>query len=321
MEPCPVCRSPLIQPPVPTGTSSRTIHCPRCGHFSLGDRATALLDQASGNQRAVVSYAIHRMPRQKYQPVPQVAFEDVQNILKTERLPSPPQQANLLILLLGRTQPSNIQPLVLSPYCLEGEIGAAISGDAGVHAWQYFADYLKEQQLITYHVGNDEQIRLMLTIPGWSRFEELQRETSDSRAAFMAMKFGDDELDALFREHLTPAVADTGFRLERLDTNPKPGLIDARMDVEIRAARFMVADLTQGSHGAYWEAGFAAGLGRPVFYTCKKEYFEREGPHFDTSHHYTVLWEPAAPEKAMEELKAAIRRAFPADSKIRDGAR
>jgi nucleoside 2-deoxyribosyltransferase len=66
---------------------------------------------------------------------------------------------------------------------------------------------------------------------------------------------------------------------------------------EIRMCRFLIADLTCGNQGAYWEAGYAEGLGKPVIYTCNKSYFDKEGTHFDTNHHQTVLWDPARLEQ------------------------
>jgi nucleoside 2-deoxyribosyltransferase len=63
-------------------------------------------------------------------------------------------------------------------------------------------------------------------------------------------------------------VAATGFILRRLDDEPKAGLIDDRMRAEIQASRFVIVDLTHMNRGAYWEAGYAEGLGKPVIYTC-----------------------------------------------------
>jgi hypothetical protein len=79
--------------------------------------------------------------------------------------------------------------------------------------------------------------------------------------AFIAMPFGDSFLDKVFSECFRPAVAVTGFDLRRLDTHPKAGSIDDRLRVEIRGARFLIAELTGANPGAYWEAGFAEGLG------------------------------------------------------------
>jgi nucleoside 2-deoxyribosyltransferase len=119
-------------------------------------------------------------------------------------------------------------------------------------------------------------------------------------------------VDEVFR----PAVEQTGFRLEHLDDEPAAGQIDDRLRVEIRMCRFLIADLTDDNRGAYWEAGYAEGLGKPVIYTCNKFYFEKEGTHFDTNHHQTVVWDPGNPNKAAEDLKATIRATLPFEAKM-----
>jgi nucleoside 2-deoxyribosyltransferase len=88
------------------------------------------------------------------------------------------------------------------------------------------------------------------------------------------------------------------------------------MMVDIRAAAFVVADLTGASAGAYWEAGFASGLGRPVIYTCEESSFSDS--HFDTNHHVTIKWSAASPERAASDLKAMIRNALPDRAKMTD---
>jgi hypothetical protein len=73
--------------------------------------------------------------------------------------------------------------------------------------------------------------------------------------AFMAMEYDDEALDKYVQDHFAPAVAETGFHLQRLDDVPKAGLIDDRLRVEIQSCRFLVADLSHANNGAYWEAG------------------------------------------------------------------
>lgn len=129
----------------------------------------------------------------------------------------------------------------------------------------------------------------------------------------MAMKFGDEELDSLVENCFKPAVAETGFELKPLSDDPEAGLIDNRMRVEIRRSRFMIADLTHHNNGAYWEAGFAEGLGLPVIYTCKRETLQHpnEEIHFDTRNQLIIMWDASRPEDAASELKAAIRNTLP----------
>ena len=104
----------------------------------------------------------------------------------------------------------------------------------------------------------------------------------------------------------------------------RAGLIDAIMEHEIRRCRFVVADLSDDNAGAYWEAGFAEGLGKPVFYICCEK--EPSDPtidkktHFDTNHRQTVSWspDPVSFETTSEKLKAVIRNTLLGDAKQDD---
>ena len=88
------------------------------------------------------------------------------------------------------------------------------------------------------------------------------------------------------------------------------------MREEIQNAELVVADLTHDNPGAYWEAGYAEGLGKPVIYTCEKTKFEQQKTHFDTNHLLTIQWDPENPAKAAEELKATIRATLPHLAKL-----
>jgi len=45
------------------------------------------------------------------------------------------------------------------------------------------------------HQRQHDTMAFRLKMPGWARYEELKKTNPDSRTAFMAMKFGDDELN------------------------------------------------------------------------------------------------------------------------------
>jgi nucleoside 2-deoxyribosyltransferase len=131
----------------------------------------------------------------------------------------------------------------------------------------------------------------------------------------MAMKFGDKILNDIVDNYYKPAVGKTGFSLFRLEDQPKAGLIDDRIRVEIRTSSFLISDLTHDNPGAYWEAGFAEGLGKPVIYTCEKGKFQKDKTHFDTNHHLTVVWDKDNPQEGANLLKSTIRATLP-DSSI-----
>jgi nucleoside 2-deoxyribosyltransferase len=146
----------------------------------------------------------------------------------------------------------------------------------------------------------------------------------------MAMQFKDTTDDNVgFEEMLKSfrkAVEDTGFNLIRVDDPDvqKTGLIDDQIRVEIRNSAFVVADLTYGNQGAYWEAGFAQGLDKKVFYTCSRKWFYKEktenrnGVHFDVEHENIIFWEKDNLKEVAERLKYAIRNSLPDVAKMED---
>lgn len=252
----------------------------------------------SARARIAAAHAIRRM---QVGGIPIIDSDMAKRLMDLSDLPTPMEQVDLLVQWMG----ANHHPggaVSRDSVMLQGVLGAV--GDDGV---RYVIDSAKALGLV--EAENRLNGGWLLTLPGWQHYEELRRGTATSRTAFMAMKFGDPQLDAFVDAHMRPAVAATGFTLRRLDDVPRAGLIDDRMRVDIRNARFLIADLTHGNNGAYWEAGFAEGLGKPVIYTCRKDVFDDPGsrPHFDTNHHLTVLWAPGDEADAMARLKATIR--------------
>jgi hypothetical protein len=107
-----------------------------------------------------------------------------------------------------------------------------------------------------------------------------------------------------------------GFELFDLRDQQRAGVIDDHMRVAIRNSRFLIADLSYGCRGSYWEGGFAEGLGRPVIYTCEAAKWAEEMPHFDTNHMATIIWEASTFNAAGRQLTAIIRNTLPEDAKM-----
>lgn len=76
------------------------------------------------------------------------------------------------------------------------------------------------------------------------------------------------------------------------------------------------------NQGAYFEAGFAEGLGLPVIYTRRNDVFKftrkDERPHFDTNHTTMMVPHPNNLDDSGKELTATIRNTLPADAKLDD---
>lgn len=153
-----------------------------------------------------------------------------------------------------------------------------------------------------------------LTLAGWKQYEAEKRGEFAGNYGFLAMQFNDPALESFVQDVMKPAVKeDIGYDLVDMRDVSKAGIIDNIMRVQIRDAKFVIADLTHGNNGAYWEAGYAEGLGKPVIYICEKEKFESDdGTHFDTNHCTTVFWSKSRDndEGFRQELTATLRRSL-----------
>jgi len=318
---CPVCSSDKAKEDKISGKGLVFQHtCPRCGIFDMDvDFRTSLSHMLANNHRkiSVLSHWIrsrHEANTPDESGRSEMILLDqplVETIIK-QRPPKPAEQANNLILWLGNNAETYDEFLSLEPVKDLSLIGSVTSVEF-VWVTRHLIDSGTIEGTIT---SGDLSIRLSFS--GWEYFEELKRGALDSRKAFMAMEYGDEQLDSVVEDVFKPAVKQTGFGLFKLVDRPKAGLIDDRLRVEIRTSRFLIADLSHENAGAYWEAGYAEGLGKPVIYTCEKDKFEKQKTHFDTNHHLTVLWHADNPSEAAEELKATIRATLPGEAKLTD---
>lgn len=314
--PCPVCGDSLLEE---GRNGDRYFYdCPRCGQYALSGRVSAFINHQLGlekTSKARLSHALYKMTSREQWAM--LDSEHLNSILQNSTVPSPQEQLENLILWMGTHQSSpgasaSYSNQVISAMGALDEPGAGfLIAHAEEKGWLTVA-------MTTYSSGEQEYGPLKLTFNGWEYFYALQRGQSESRIAVMAMNYGDLALDAIVRDHFRPAVAATGFDLKRIDEGQPAGLIDDRMRVEIRQSRFLISDLTHDNNGAYWEAGYAEGLGKPVIYTCRKDVHEKEGTHFDTNHHLTVVWDPENLGEALEKLKATIRATLPEEAKLND---
>jgi len=247
-----------------------------------------------------------------------LAHDRIEALLRGARIRSPFEQVNNLILWLGELRAGSDDP---SAYVVSDTpaLASIIGSRSDRPAVNYVISYAEGTRgWIESRFPGAPGLDLRLTFAGWERHEELQRATVDSRRAFMAMQFNDPAVQDAFENCFKPAAADAGFDLRLVTDGQGAGLIDDHLRVAIRAARFLVADLTTGNRGAYWEAGFAEGLGRPVIYVCRADVFNdtdhQHRPHFDTNHLNTVLWSPDRLDVARRRLADTIRNTFPAEA-------
>ena len=157
---------------------------------------------------------------------------------------------------------------------------------------EFFDSYLAQRGWIELQSGSSGD---RLTVEGHVRLAELEAAHTPSSSAFIAMWF-DDSMREAWEHGIAPAVRDTGYEPMRIDRKEHLNKIDDEIVAEIRRARFVVADFTQGRTGArggvYYEAGFAQGLGIPVIFCCRKDKLKKV--HFDTRQYNHIVWQTPA---------------------------
>ncbi len=312
---CIICGSPLMKE-IETilrghGTEQANIDtlydCQRCGEFMADSLIRHALHSMLNNDNdkiTLLSHAVRRMNRLL------LTKDIVENILNG-KLPNPAEQAKNLILLLGDNVKGPGEGLDLEMWGYKSFIGAKSENGAS-----FIVEHLLEKGLIEKSRNSFDSHTL--TFEGWKYYEDLKRGVIYSRKAVMAIELDDVALDGVVAEVFKIAVQRTGFDLYRLTDNPQAGLIDDRLRVEIRTSRFLIADLTHDNAGAYWVAGYAEGLGKPVIYTCEKAKFKENKTYFDASHHRAIVWDIDNLTDSGEKLKDTIRATIPEDAILND---
>ncbi|RYH29211.1 MAG: hypothetical protein EON54_22695 [Alcaligenaceae bacterium] len=129
-----------------------------------------------------------------------------------------------------------------------------------------------------------------VTIDGFMEASSHQSGTG-SRTAFIAMWF-DPQMDDARNIGLIPAIAAAGYTPIIVNSVEYINKIDDEIVAQIRRSRFLVADFTGHRGGVYFEAGFAMGLGLPVFWTCREDALP--DLHFDIRQYNCIVWQDPA---------------------------
>ena len=294
--------------------------CDICGTYRLTREAYKdYMDrELTSYQRAILSHKVRTISSNGDKEMQTLTRDLLWSWISDGTLPSPTIQAENFIRFVGdKVSRSNINIAAL-PLCVYAIIGAK--------SYQSALDLTKELQerglLKLNFAGTVRRISkssgflaiptdITLSLDGWERYEAGKLGKFEGSYGFIAMQFKDPDLDPFVRDVVKPIVKDgIGYDLVDMRDVSEAGIIDNIMRIRIRDSAFVIADLTHDNRGAYWEAGYAEGLGKPVVYICEKTKFGKKGTHFDTNHYTTVLWSRDDPEGFGKELIATLRRSL-----------
>lgn len=294
---CPVCQNNMGGQcrEYPSRYDARDIDCDVCGKYRVSGTVLDDNNQFRGSAfspflRAALSHTIRIA--QSEEDVPFIKSDWLNEFRENPRLPSPVKTAQRLIEHIGSHLQKFGTPLESLKPSACAYIGFVNLGNAEFIFRQLQSDGIVVGELIPddeeefYH-PND----MNLTLKGWAEYEKQRAGEFGGNYAFLALQFGDPLLETFVSDVLKPCIRnELGYEVVDMRDVARAGIIDNLMREQIRDAAFVIADLTHDNSGAYWEAGYAEGLGKPVIYICEKSKFDEAKTHFDTNHCTTVVW-------------------------------
>jgi hypothetical protein len=277
------------------GGGTYEAHCPVCFRYEITMSADAMVAALPMEKRLLLAGVVRRHWAETKRPI-RVASETVDSV-KGPTLVSVLQKQDALLFDLASRSPYPGAVVKLQP--LDCVVVDASPGDELTYHLQSMIERKLLQAMPTIYEG-------VLTALGWEHLDRLRNPSTGNRSdIFVAMSFA-PELRSAWEDGLKPGIADAGYRAQRVDSTAHNDKIDDRIIAGIRACYAVVVDVTTQNQGAYFEAGFAMGLGRPVVWTVRESDIAKL--HFDTRQFNHLVW--ATPTELAEKLSSHLIAVF-----------
>ncbi|MHB9132080.1 MAG: hypothetical protein ACYDBB_13480 [Armatimonadota bacterium] len=287
--------------------------CPNCGQYHITEDAyddlPSAFQQEYQGKKYLISGLICEM-NELGMPIPVIAnniFDDgpsatIDDLLSSSLLPRATiERLDKLLLHLNRKMDTLGESVELK--FAHPAVGYAKSE----RELQRMLNLLHKLMWIEDTTRSTGGVGVHLTLSGIQRAESLRTEISLTQC-FVAMSY-DNEMMDIYRRTIRKAVEDTGYQPLIVAETEHNDYVCDRVFAEIRKSRFIIADFTGNKGGVYLEAGFAAGLGLPVIWTCRAKDEDKEKLHFDVTHYNFIMWH--SEEELYQRLKNRIEATIP----------
>jgi hypothetical protein len=176
---CPVCETEDVKRE--PGSDIARFDCRRCGSFVLSGSAESAIEAKLNEKplrRSLMSHALRKNHRSDGKHLRKITSneDDLPTFWREERLPTPQQQADNLILWIGKNQGTSSKAATVDRSELAAWIGLPISLPNDSAEWAWLNSQLKDEQL--YEAADIRQghvLDLKLTMKGWKRHQDLMK--------------------------------------------------------------------------------------------------------------------------------------------------
>lgn len=301
---CPLCDGRIPDKVNVAGLDAFEFRCDRCGTFRMdGTAAVVLLNRSELRLKRYLLSGLTRRASDRGKPLFLTADEFDQLVRIAPAPMTLPEAVDRLLLAVHERAP-DFQGV--GSFDVHRDYPLIFVAGPAEAEWTEAETLQRRGFLAVHSKASGSPALYRITPRGWDRLDELRRVGSGSDQAFVAMSFN-RELDEARDVGFKPALVATGYRPLILLDHEHNGLIDDLIVSEIRRSGLLVVDFTLHAKGAYFEAGFAMGLGLPVIRTCRESDWNEL--HFDVNHYNVISW--TEPPELREKLERRIRATVP----------
>jgi hypothetical protein len=297
---CPVCRSANGVSVSGAGANTSEIHCPRCGRYQV--QALAATQLQNSPPAFPPAHLLSGLCRNTWDMLGEKVlvtvdlFKSWAELDKAAKIAVPREldlagKADYLLRFVRRSTRTLVDTVAFTP----GEL--AVGFCASRNELAYCLKYLVGRGWVEEAPpprNAPQQGRgaaypaVTITPAGWARLDMDTSSAGGPPAAAVSLSL--DGADDVWTKGLSAGVAAVGYKAVRVDSKEHGHKICDAVAVAVRGARFVVADLTGQSPLAYFEAGLAQGLGKPVFWTCEEGEARDKRLSLETRQQIVTTW-------------------------------
>jgi hypothetical protein len=274
-DPCEVCVDQQAST-IPSDIDGIHQNCPRCGEFKLSRTANTIVRRLGKEKRAKLSGWI--LEQNRSGSLPMITTASLDKILSRPLPPVAERASSLLI------EAERVMCNLGDSFNINDPKFLAATYSSNQKDVDFLMSMLSEQGFAEIQaMGGHCRI-----LPrGYIQLDEMRKQRPDSSRGFVAMWFHED-LDEIYSTGFQLGIFNAGYDPIRMDQIEHVNRIDDEIIRQINASKFVVADFTGHRGGVYFEAGYAMGLGIPVFWTCRKD--DMDKLHFDIRQFNCIDW-------------------------------
>lgn len=313
--PCPICRTPNVAH-AGAGTNTSEIHCPRCGRFQIqGLAETQLMNSPPAFPPQHLLSGLCRNMWEILGEKPLITvdlFKSWADLDKVAKIAIPRDndlatKSEYLLKYLRRHSKTIAETVTLTPS--ELAVGFCANKNELLFCLRYLTDKgLIEEDATPARKGQPGGGLTYRLLPaGWAALDTATPPAQPLAVVAIAL---DKDNDPLWAQGFAAGIQAAGYTAVRIENKEYGNKITDDLIVDLRRCSIIVADVTGQPPLAYFEAGLALGLGKPVFWTCEEAEARDKKLWLDTRQVVVTPWARDKPDDFARRLAKRIEAAL-----------